>query len=167
MLTVMKVLYKIVISLLILAALFLYPFSIAGHPGVDTSAVLIGFFNFLAFITALISYTQFILPKQKERYGEYNRVPFQAFNMIFVLLFFMISISFLIANKSFFSGYEKLTDRASIQKYYLSNGIYSIMEIFIASSLVVNVIYILTHITDYYGRYKDTSKKSHRPGKIQ
>ena len=148
----MKTIYTLSIIFVLFILLFVYPFSITGA-GVDFKASMIGIFNFIAFISAVASYVQFIFPQRYEDYEavEYNRIPFQFFNILFVLLFFTISINFLIANKQFYQGYETLDNEACIKKYYLSNGFNSIMQIVIASSVVVNIIYILTHLTDYYG----------------
>ena len=160
----MRVIYGIFFLVVAAVVLLVYPFNIAGEIGVGFSAGLISMFNFAAFVTALVCYIQFLFPMHHDdgERGEYNRVPFQFFNMIFVVLYFTISINFLIANKTFYPGYEKLANDACVKKYYLSNGINSVIEIFIASSVVVNILYILTHLPDFYGRYRDTSKKKRR-----
>ena len=157
----MRFLYTVAVLLLVLSALFLYPFNIGGDVGVRFSAEIMGTFSFAAFITALISYIQFIFPKRfTDREGEYNRIPFQSFNMIFVLPYFLISTSFLVANKQFFPGYEMLPDNACIKKYYLSNGLNSISQIFIASSVIINLIYIITHGIDYIGQNRKDRKEA-------
>jgi len=156
----MNILYKIVIVLLILSGLFLYPFDLGGRVGMDVSGNILVFFNALAFIAALISYIQFIFPKQYREGREFNRIPFQIFNILFISLFFIISIAFMISNKQFYSTDHTITNEALIKKYYISNGFTSLIELFIASSLVINVIYILTHLPDYYGRHTLPIKKN-------
>ena len=153
----MKILSATVFILLIMPGLYLLPFRIEGYSGVDFDAKMIVVFNAAVFVTAFISYMQLILPKRKEERVEHNRVPFQVFNMIFVVVFFIVNISFLISNKSFFLGDNSLNNTAAMQKYYLSHVIYSVVQIFIASSLVVNVIYILTHVRDYSRAIRRTS----------
>ncbi len=148
----MKTLYVIVAVIFAIILLPFYSFGAVPHVGVYTGAELIYVYGLAAFITALICYRELLFPRYYDNYSntEYNRLPFQAFNLLFVSLFFFIGYHFLIVHKNLYVGYENLSDEACIKKAFLSDGLFSVMQIIIASSLVVNVIYIATHVRDYY-----------------
>jgi hypothetical protein len=146
---------------------FVYPFNLAGNVGVDFRASLVSILNIAAFITALISFRQLLFPARiDDDSEEYNRIPFHVFNIFFVSVYFIVSSAFLVHNKQFYTGYETLTDIAAIKKYYLSSGFSSIGQIFIASSVVVNLIYILTHLVDFYGGNVNAGRITRRLNRI-
>jgi hypothetical protein len=157
----MRTMYGLLFLILIFLFFFVYPFHIAGYIGVAFKASLLSVYNVAAFITAIISYKQFIFPghPDEDEPREYNHIAFHVFNVMFVILFFMIGVDFLLNYRQFYPGYGNLSDEACIKKYYLSNGFSSVFQIFIASSVVVNILYILTHLWDFYGRTTGLAKK--------
>ena len=146
----MSVVYKVVGVLLLVVALFVFPFQAGGPVGVMFEASLMSLFNLAVFVTAVISYIQFFIPGPIEKHSsEHNHIPFHIFNFLFVGLFFWISMNFLVANKQFFTGYENLSDADCIKQYYFGAGFSSLILLFIAFSAVINILYIITRILDH------------------
>ena len=120
--------------------------------GIYLHAQLLHIYNIAALFTTCVCFKELLFPKHYDdrTVWEYNYFPFQLFNFLFVTLFFVLSIHFLIHHKAYYQGYENLGDAECIRKYFLGDGLFSALQWFIASSLVVNVIYIPTHVRDYY-----------------
>ncbi len=80
-----------------LLALLVYPFAAVAGMGIIFGAALIELFNFAALITAVISYCQFFFPSVKAKEERGTHAPFHTANIFLVLLYFMVSMYFLIA----------------------------------------------------------------------
>jgi hypothetical protein len=86
-------------------------------------------------ITSLISIWQFFSSKV-------NRSIFQLFNMIFFLIFYLFSISFLLLNKGYYDGYEKVDNVGYIWQLFFPGNVYSLLPVITIVAFVINVAYI-------------------------
>lgn len=111
---------------------------------IQTRAEIISFLNLALFGTAVISIKQFFWP------GDNNTLPFQVFNMVFALLFYSISLPFLITNRMYYEQYEQLVPLSVISKFFLSVNISSFGQWVIIASVFVNVLYIIKYRRDYF-----------------
>lgn len=123
--------------------LFAFALNTRGN-GVQVGAGVFSFLNFVLFITALIAIRQYIWP------GYNNRIPFQVFNLIFAILFYGISIPFLIANREYYEGYGNMVPLSIIAKFFLGFNIGALAQWVILASCVFNVLYIRKYWADYF-----------------
>ena len=112
--------------------------------GLHTVAQIIALLNFVLLFTSVMSIKQFFFP------GEVNRTVFHIGNIVFMVLFYLISFSFLFSNREYYEGYDKLTNLECMQKVFLSLDLYSAMQWLILVSLVFNILYISRYAKDYY-----------------
>ncbi|MCW3122647.1 MAG: hypothetical protein JWQ38_2139 [Flavipsychrobacter sp.] len=117
-------------------------------PGINDGKVnftirVITYVNVILFITSLICVTQFFWPK------EINRTPFHVFNLLFAIIFYSVSLNFLISHKDFYEGYSHLSDMDAIKRFSLRWDVFSFLFWFILFAAVLNVIYILRHRQSY------------------
>ena len=148
----MKTLLKVlIVAMVIFVPIYAFGFGPSTGGGIQLTAEIISIVNFILLITSLISIKQLILPKQYEdETGDYNRTPFHIFNIVFATVFYDLSIRFLLNHKAYYQGYEKMNNVDCIKTYFFAPEMFSIMQIIILVGVVVNFIYILTHIHDYY-----------------
>lgn len=111
---------------------------------IQTRAEVISFLNLALFGTAAISIKQFFWP------GDNNTLPFQVFNMVFAILFYSISLPFLITNRMYYEQYEQLVPLSVISKFFLSTNISSFGQWVIIASILINVLYIIKYRRDYF-----------------
>lgn len=142
----------------VLLCLLLLPFysqgSIMLNAGIQTRAEIMSFLNLALFITSLISIKQFFWP------GGNNTLPFQVFNIAFAVLFYAISLPFLIANRQYYEEYQNLIPLEVLSKFFLSINISSFAQWVIIASVVINILYILRYRTDYYQAGIATAKET-------
>lgn len=110
---------------------------------VNFNVKLVSYFNFLLFISSLICIKQFFWP------GDENRLPFQIFNMVFVILFYTLSFSFLFAHKVYYD-YVQLTDMQVFKKFVTSWDMFCFMFWIIAGTFLINVLYIFKYRSSYF-----------------
>lgn len=134
---------------------------------IQLRAEIVSFLNLALFITALISVKQYFWP------GDNNTMPFHYFNIIFTVLFYAVSLPFLISNRQYYAEYAQLLPIEVLQKFFLSLTISSFAQWFIIASVFINVLYIKRFRRDYYQagiasgestRYVDTSADNDYPG---
>lgn len=101
-------------------------------------------FNIILFITSLVSIVQFFL-----RDGH-NRTPFQLFNIAFAAAFYFISITFLFNHKEYFDGYENLSDKDAIIKYFMDKDFITWLKLLIPVAVLLNIIYVIRNARSYY-----------------
>ncbi|MCF8451503.1 MAG: hypothetical protein K9G49_16645 [Taibaiella sp.] len=111
---------------------------------VSLIAHFISYTNILLFVTSVISIKQYFWP------GDENRLPFHIFNAIFVVLFYSVSIPFLITERVYYEEYQDITPLGVISKFFFTGNINSIAQLVIIFSLVINVLYIRRYNRDYY-----------------
>lgn len=100
---------------------------------------LISYFNFLLFFSSIISVVQYFWP------GDRNKALFQIFNMLFTLVFYSVSFTYLVHHKDFYEGYSRLSDFGCIQQFALRWDIFSIMFWFIAVTFCINILYLVRY----------------------
>ncbi|MBC7555331.1 MAG: hypothetical protein H7257_15275 [Taibaiella sp.] len=132
--------------LVLLAILVPLEASAAGSDDLNLgiSTQLISLFNFILLVTSIISIKQVFWP------GEHNHTAFQLFNIIFTVIFYAISLRFLVNHKDYFEGYEHLSGWECIKKHFLTPDFFAIIKRLIVVAFVLNIIYIIRHGKDYY-----------------
>lgn len=100
--------------------------------------------NTLLVITSIISIIQFVAHK------DHNRTPFQLFNILFAIVFYAVSVPFLLHNKEFFTGFENLSDQECLKKYFLDTDLTSWIRRIIPVAVVFNIIYLFRFARTYY-----------------
>lgn len=129
----------------VLVFIFIVLFTInyfMGGPGSiqgNFATKLISYFNFLLFISSIITFIQFFWPGDKVQTG------FQLFNLFFTAVFYTISFTFLVHHKSYYDGYTYLTDFGCVQHFAFRWDIFSIMFWFILVACVLNVLYLIRY----------------------
>ena len=78
---------------------------------IEFRAEIIDFFEIILLITSILSIRQFFWP------GDNNHTPFHIFNILYIIVFYIIAITFLVRHKGYFEGFETLSDRDCIKKY--------------------------------------------------
>lgn len=131
-----------------IACLVLFPMGAfaAGRSGgsLETQIWILAIFNTLLVITSAISILQFITHK------EHNRTPFQAFNIIFAVVFYAISIFFLLHHKDYFEGLGNLNDIDFLKRYFLDTDWVSWVRCIIPIAVILNIIYLIRFAPSYY-----------------
>ena len=95
-------------------------------------------------VTSIISIKQYFFP------GDDNRMPFHVFNLIFGVLFYSISLPYLIVNKQYYEGYQELIPLDIIGKFFFSMTLSSISQWIVLLSFLINTLYIKKYNRDYY-----------------
>lgn len=98
--------------------------------------------NLALLVTSLVSIKQFFFP------GEQNRTVFQVFNLIFAVVFYVASLSFLINYKEYYLGFETLSSIDCIKKIFLERDIATSKHWIIVFAAIVNVLYIIKNGRD-------------------
>lgn len=114
------------------------------NSSVRIGATIFSVFNLILLITSIISIRQFFWP------GYENRLPFHIFNMVFIVLFYGTSISFLIANQQYYVGYEQLTPLEVLVRFFFTLDITAVMQWVIVTAFVCNIIYSIRNYKDYF-----------------
>ncbi len=121
---------------------------------IQFSAQLLSFFNLVLFITSLISIKQFFWT------SDDNKMPFHVFNFVFAVIFYSISLPFLITNKMYYEEYQDLVPFSVIGKFFLSLNISSFAQWLIVASMIINLLYIKRYYSDYFqAGIADTNKE--------
>jgi hypothetical protein len=102
---------------------------------VNTS--LISIFNLIILITSVISIFQYFFRGMKDH------TDFQVTNIILVIAFYLISLSFLICHRQYYSGFEHLSPLACIGKIFFTFNRYSIKHWIILFALFINFLYLI------------------------
>lgn len=113
--------------------------------GLGSAIDVISFANAILFISSIICIVRFFKP------GDESRFILHVFNAVFVVVFYIASLTFLINHKNYFEGYETLKNGECIRKYFLSvDDFVSIVKKLILVAFVMNIIYIVRHRKTYY-----------------
>ena len=112
--------------------------------GLSMVVQVISVLNTVLLFTSVLSIFRFFWP------GYQSRFTLHVLNAIFVILFYSLSLTFLVSHKNFFDGYETLSDMDCVKKYFLSADLYSIIKKLIPVAFVLNLIYISRHRRTFY-----------------
>lgn len=133
----------LVFSVVMLAPLLL----LAAGPlreNLGTQIRIIAIVNTILVITSAISIIQLIFK------GDHNRTPFQIFNILFAVIFYALSIPFLLHHKDYFIGFENLSDAECLKKYFLDTDLISWIRRIIPVGILCNIIYLIRYASSYY-----------------
>lgn len=108
------------------------------------SSQLLSIFNFLLLICCLVSLKQYFRP------GDEIRLPFHIFNLIFIIVFYSISIPFLLNNIEYYSDDKHATPLSILIKFFFGTGISSVFQWIIILTTIVNILYIKKYREDYF-----------------
>ncbi len=126
--------------LLVTSALALLPqFAFAAEiasGSIETIAFIISICNLVLLVTALISIKQYFWP------GVDSTSVFHTAHIIFVGVFYAVSLPFLITNRQYYVDYADLVPLSILGKFFLSADATSLMQLVIVASVVFNILYI-------------------------
>lgn len=122
------------------------------------SSQLLSYCNFALFVCCLFSIKQYFWP------GDNIRLPFHIFNLLFIVLFYSISIPFLINNIEYYTGNKQDTPLSILVTFFFGSGISSICQWVILLTTVINILYIKKYREDYFNlgipiEHKKTASK--------
>ncbi len=103
---------------------------------IETIAFIISIFNLALLVTALISIKQYFWP------GDNSTSVFHIAHIIFVVVFYAISLPFLITNSQYYVEYADLVPLSILGKFFFSADATSLMQLVIVSSVVFNILFI-------------------------
>ncbi|MBX2904489.1 MAG: hypothetical protein KF744_00535 [Taibaiella sp.] len=132
------------IFLATLLPLVVFAVDFRANSGVRMGATVFSVINIILLVTSIVSIRQFFWP------GYENRLPFHVFNIVFSILFYCISLAFLIANQHYYVGYEHLPPIGVLAKFFFSADISSISQWVIIIAVVCNIIYVIRNYKDYF-----------------
>jgi hypothetical protein len=104
--------------------------------GVIYVARAIDTFNMILLITSLLCIKQVLFPEE-------NKTLFQLLNGIFIVLFFITSISFLISYRALYDGFQNETPMGCVRKMFFSFNIPCLQQWFLLITFVINVWYVI------------------------
>ncbi len=128
---------KMVLSLSALA-MPLFCLALDRSTSFHLNALLISVFNFVVFVTSIICIVQYFSP------GQVDHTTFQAINLILIILFYWISLSFLMNSKEYYEGFAHLSFWQSMRKIFFAPDFYVIKHWVIIVGFFINILYILT-----------------------
>lgn len=103
---------------------------------IETMAFVISICNLVLLVTALISIKQYFWP------GVDSTSVFHTAHIIFVVVFYAVSLPFLITNRQYYVDYADLVPLSILGKFFFSADATSLMQLVIVASLVFNILFI-------------------------
>ncbi len=103
---------------------------------IETMAFVISICNLVLLVTALISIKQYFWP------GVNSTSVFHTAHIVFVVVFYGVSLPFLITNRQYYVAYADLVPLSILGKFFFSADATSLMQLVIVSSLVFNILFI-------------------------
>ena len=103
---------------------------------IETIAFIISIGNLVLLVTALISIKQYFWP------GVDSTPVFHTAHIIFVVVFYAVSLPFLIANRQYYVEYADLVPLSILGRFFFSADATSLMQLVIVASVVFNILYI-------------------------
>jgi len=148
-------------TLIVLFMLLPYCCMAISAGSIQAYAKIISILNIALLVTSAISIKQYLFP------GDDNRMPFHVFNLIFGVLFYCISLPYLIMNKEYYEGYQQLIPLDIVGKFFFSLTLSAARQWVILVSLIINVLYIKKYNKDYYeagiGRTSEEEEEENAP----
>jgi hypothetical protein len=100
--------------------------------------------NYILVIVSIISIRQFFWPREK------NNTMYQIFNMVFTVVFYILSLQFIISHKNYFVGFEGLSDVSCVTKFFFDFNFSMVLQVIVLFSFVINILYILRYGKRFY-----------------
>ena len=131
--------------LLVLIFLPLLTFAaVQRDPDVDFKHQMMQLINYVLVVVSLISIRQFFWP------GEKNRTLFHIFNMIFTIVYYLVSLTFIITHKTYFVDFDGLSDIGCINRFFFDFGVSMVLHIIVMFSFLINILYIIRFGRRFY-----------------
>ncbi len=108
--------------------------AVARDTNIDFKHQILSLINYVLVVISLISIRQFFWP------GEKNRTLFHVFNMVFTVIYYIVSITFIINHQNYFVGFESLSKMGCIKKFFFDFDISMILQLIVIFSFVINII---------------------------
>jgi len=99
--------------------------------------------NFALLISCIVCIKQYFKP------GDTVRIPFHVVNLICIIIFYSLSIPFLINNIPYYEHSEQLTPASVLGNFFLSTDPGSVMQWLIIATAVINILYIIKYREDF------------------
>src|SRR5271165_3065606 len=125
---------KYTISILIFILLpVLCMASVLRDSNIEFKHDILSIINYILVVVSLISIRQFFWPREK------NNTMYQVFNMIFTVVFYILSLQFIISHHNYFIGFEGLSDMGCVRKFFFDFDISMAMQLIVLFSFVINI----------------------------
>lgn len=103
---------------------------------IETMAFVISICNLVLLVTALLSIKQYFWP------GVDSTSVFHTTHIIFVVVFYAVSLPFLINNRQYYVEYADLVPLSILGKFFFSADATSLMQLVIVASVIFNILFI-------------------------
>ena len=141
----MNISLKYIIPIFVFIFLPIFCFAtVVSSPNIEFRVQVLSIFNFALIVVSLVAIKQFFWPREK------NRTIFQVFNMIFTIVYYIVSIRFILAHRAYYEGFENLTDWQIIRKSFLDFNKGTVFQLIILFSFIINILYIKRHGKRFY-----------------
>ena len=118
--------------------------TVVSSPNIEFRVQVLSIFNFALIIVSLVAIKQFFWPKEK------NHTIFQVFNMVFTIVYYIVSIRFILSHRAYYEGFENLTDWQIIRRSFLDFNKGTVFQLIILFSFIINILYIKKHGKRFY-----------------
>jgi hypothetical protein len=137
------------------AIVAILPFSsfaaVVDADNIVVKAQIISVINFLLFLSALIPLKELIWPSHN------NRIPFLASHAAIIVVFYLLSLPFLINHRYYYEGYENLVPLEVVTKFFFSLTITSAQQWVIIAAFLMDLICIKRIHNEFYSATHESS----------
>ncbi len=131
------------LSSLIILPLFCFG-AIGRDSDIDVKHQVLSLINYVLVVVSLISIRQFFWP------GDRNNTIYQAFNMLFTVVYYAISLTFIMSHRIYYEGYESLTNLGCIRKFFFDFDVSMVLQLVVVFSFIINILYITKYGKRFY-----------------
>ncbi|MCW3121479.1 MAG: hypothetical protein JWQ38_971 [Flavipsychrobacter sp.] len=125
---------------IVVASIFpMWSYAFSNADRFNSGATLISICNFILLITSVICIFQYFFLNAEEH------VRFQVLNMIGVLVFYWVSLHFLIDHKQYYDDYDDASRNAIIKGIFITPSRYVLKHWIILFALILNVLYLIRY----------------------
>ncbi len=111
---------------------------------IEFRAQIVAVFEIALIATSIVSIWQFFFP------GDTNRTPLHVFHILCVVVFYVFALGFLLHNKTYFEGYENLSDGEILKRYFTSTEWFILTKRIIYVGVIFNLLYIYRYGRGYF-----------------
>ena len=134
-------------TLILLTCIFLPVFcfaAISRDSNIEFKHDILQLINYVLVVVSLTSISQYFWP------GENNKTLFHVFNMVFTVVYYIVSIIFIITHQAYFVGFESLSELGCIRKFFFDFDVSMLLQLVVICSFFINILYIMKYGKDYY-----------------
>lgn len=125
-------------ALLFLAVVMpLFCFGAGRARNIYFTSTLIDYINFALVISSLVAIRQFFWRE------DYDRLLFQIIHSVIILLFYSISLSYLVSHKQYYEDYGHLSNIGCVIIFFFGMGLDSIKQWVIVFAFFINILYVI------------------------